>query len=669
MKTIMKNFSVSIKELLILLDHLSNHIKFKKFIIDYFKEVSEADIVKSYIWFLASIFEEMCSDFTGLNPFIDDSLDIELEEGSVLPMHYTLLCTNTIKGKYLFSIYQFIKNKLFKLNSLDDLFSTLEEFMKKNYIFIQFFKDLSIKISKRDLYYKIEKLIRPQMLPYFVCKDFAFYQSRFFRDLTEYLNFFKTEEGNWISSKGFFIGIYYSLFFIFGEKVFSDNKEKMILKEIPFENFSPEENGLYAMYSLTPPINDYISLETVKIYATEKGQQPLFISLKKTIFDYTTNLFELLDSIEEHKMIDSKETINIQKDQMDNLLRFLEEIDEFEEIIHLGKIFEYKNVYSLANDNTIRQHFLFRSLSQGLLQLMKNIKKKVKVIVLHILNPLDKRKDLALKSITSIRDEDTHFFLNNIPPFDTNIISSKSYKGLDMINAFKEVSAKYNIDIGYFLQVPSFGSSGISFEYWIGSFLFGISYYQIGRAAEVENFVKLAEFCKINFENLELKTYCIEKEMNQNLFEYMLKRNSLSFNYQSEFALFFSNDKEISQKINLDNYRSSFKRFISSFERKDIPNKEKKEALEFLSKDIFSLITEIEVLGMDIVSEAEEIDLLVTINIPLFQYYNIVLESPPIILLLSKLMLSASAANSSSCDSKHFSNPCLKILLVQRWTV
>ncbi len=43
MKTIRKHISGSIKELFTLLEHLSNHIKFKKFIAEYFKEVSEAD--------------------------------------------------------------------------------------------------------------------------------------------------------------------------------------------------------------------------------------------------------------------------------------------------------------------------------------------------------------------------------------------------------------------------------------------------------------------------------------------------------------------------------------------------------------------------------------------------------------------------------------------------
>lgn len=91
-KIIDKSNSGNIKGIITLLEHLSDSNKFYNFIAKYYEKYSADEILKSYIWFIASILEKLCNDFIGLEPFLDVPIDSELGEGSVLPIHYTLLC-------------------------------------------------------------------------------------------------------------------------------------------------------------------------------------------------------------------------------------------------------------------------------------------------------------------------------------------------------------------------------------------------------------------------------------------------------------------------------------------------------------------------------------------------------------------------------------------------
>ncbi len=94
------------------------------------------------------------------------------------------------------------------------MFLCLKDFSEKIKLFTVFFINLEFPISKRDLYFIIENMINPVDAPIIVCKDISFIQSRFFKNHYENLNFFKNENGDWISAKGFFVGISYSLYMI-----------------------------------------------------------------------------------------------------------------------------------------------------------------------------------------------------------------------------------------------------------------------------------------------------------------------------------------------------------------------------------------------------------------------------------------------------------------------
>ena len=71
---------------------------------------------------------------------------------------------------------------------------------------------------------------------------------------------------------------------------------------------------------------------------------------------------------------------------------------------------------------------------------------------------------------------------------------------------------------------------------------------------------------------------------------------------------------EIENEINLNNFESAYSRFKKSYEISNKSNKEKKDALEDLAKKMFDLIPRFKVIDINVLTEAEEIDLVVNIQ-------------------------------------------------------
>ena len=140
---------------------------------------------------------------------------------------------------------------------------------------------------------------------------------------------------------------------------------------------------------------------------------------------------------------------------------------------------------------------------------------------------------------------------------------------------------------------------------------------------EIESYIEFCKFCEENAQFLDIRAYVINSNYLNYLHNLIIGEKVLTFDFPSPFALFFSSSKDIENKIILDNYKESFNRFVKSFESKESSNKQKKEALEYLAYYIFDLLPDFKVIGMDVVTEAEEIDLVITINSPLFDIFEI----------------------------------------------
>ena len=618
-----RRISVSLKSSFLLLEHLSNKESFLSFIAKFYADWTEEDIVISYIWFLGTIIDEICDLIIALDPFFLYNFDKEIDRGNLLPLHYTSLCTNSIKGRLIYFIYKYVSEKIFKINNFEDLFLCLEDFSEKIKLFKEFFINLNIPISKKFLNFMIENLINPVDAPIIVCRDISFIQSRFFKNHYEYLNFFKNERGNWISSKGFFVGISYSIFLILGETTFHNNKELIAQHNIPFKNFSQEENGLYNLYSLYKPEGDYELHEYIQLFASEKGVQPLFKLIDKKVYRYfesVSNLFELLPN---DKEFEKEGNLSIDQPKFKNLDKFLRSFPIIKEKIGIDKIFYYQNIYTPVIDNTIREHSFFKSISTGLLDLQKNVKQKVEMIVFHIIDKNEEKEHLGTDLIKPIDIDNPLHFLHNIskPKYEKN--ETLSFNGpKKMIEYLTSRSGKQSLQIGYFFQTPAFGHYS-DYSYWIGSFYFGANDLVKFTNVENENFLEFSKFCKDNVHFLDVRAYLINSNYLNHLYNLIVEKKVMNFKFPSPFALFFSSAKDIESKIVLDNYKESYNRFVKSFESQDCSNKEKKEALEYLTFCIFDLLPEFKVIGMDVMTEAEEIDLIITIDVPLFDIFDI----------------------------------------------
>ncbi len=100
----------------------------------------------------------------------------------------------------------------------------------------------------------------------------------------------------------------------------------------------------------------------------------------------------------------------------------------------------------------------------------------------------------------------------------------------------------------------------------------------------------------------------------------LTKYPKLNFDQLSPFYYCFNSGEKIEDAILLNNYRRAFKKFVHSYEGGNISNQIKGRALENLTEKLFNLIPCFRVAGMDVETEAEEIDLIVEI---ISNYMNI----------------------------------------------
>ncbi|MFW9865715.1 MAG: hypothetical protein ACFFEN_06400 [Candidatus Thorarchaeota archaeon] len=273
-----------------LLEHLSKKNDFLEFISTYYPKWTKEDIINSYIWFIGSIIEEICDLIIALNPFFHYEYDHLLDRGSLLPLHYSKLCTNSIKGRFIYFIFEFVSNKIFKANDYEHLFFSLREFDEKIRFFKNFLKDLDIPILKSTLKFTIENL-----------KDnYQFLEIRAYVIDSRYLNFlFNSIAVEKVIS--FYLSSPFALFFgssrDIEDNIILDNYRLSFKRFIKsFESKDTEnkekkealENLAYCIFDLLPEFR-ILGLDVI----TEAEEIDLILTINSPLFD----IFEILGSI------------------------------------------------------------------------------------------------------------------------------------------------------------------------------------------------------------------------------------------------------------------------------------------------------------------------------------------------------------------------------------
>ena len=447
--------------------------------------------------------------------------------------------------------------------------------------------------------------MKPVSVPFIKRRDFFLIQSHYFKDIIDYLNFFKKEDGSWISSKGFFFGISFTLFFILEEELFQENKNIIIQRDLPFNDFSLEENGLFFKFSLNSDEEKYDMAEMLHVYSTPNGHLPIFELISSKLNQYFKNIFRLYELIEEtlpfEKRIKELGIHNIQTiingtykraeenfiqiatDSLKKIQNFLTTIPNFQENYTLANIFDFENIYAYYYHSQIRDNKFFEILSSGILTNFKNWKDKIRIIVFHIVSD-DIQNNFMKIDIKTINNDFRYHFLNQISDLDNEIL------------------------YGYFIEIPAL-SEKRDHTFWIGSPIFGGN-KRIPTSINLQNYHKLQTFCQDNINRLEIKSYLVKRDIVNEI----IKKNEFNFDQPSPFYYFFNSGEEIEDTILLNNYRQAFKIFIRSFEGEIVSSQVKGRALENLTEKLFNMIPGFRVAGMNVETEAEEIDLVVEIN-------------------------------------------------------
>ncbi len=591
-----------------LINHLTNEEKFLKFKKEYFSDWDDNDIIQSYIWLIASIYDHFCELIISMNPFFDQLYDIKLTRGYYFNVHYSEFCSNFIQGKLVYFIYNYLENKIFNIYTLKDLFISLKDILEQIYPLYSFLKELKLDYFRKHVFFIIENLLWPVSGPNVKTKDFFFIQSHFFKNIIEYLNFFKKDDGTWISSKGFFLGIAFALSYIIGDNFIKNNKNLKELKDLPFKDFSMEENGLLFKFSLSSNQTKYDVNDKIHLYSTKEGDLPLYELVSSNIKKYREKISDLYNEIQE-KLPEEKNRISgdlnsvinlisnaiygtfeskfveIPRENIRMIIVYLDKFPKFQEQLTIANIFDFEDVYSISSLNKTHNNAFFKILSTGILSFLndKKWKDSFRIVVFHYIIQNSKGIIKNLK-IESIGQDSSIYFLNN--PFDIN----------------------ENLLFGVYLEVPTGSEIKKDQTFWIGSPLYGNN--KKFPTLNLQNFQELTKFYEAYKSKLEIKSFLL----NEKAFNIIYKNPKLNFEQPSPFNYIFESGKEIQDHIKLNNYKKVYEEFVKTYTEEKVSSNLKGKILEDLAEKLFNIIPGFRVVGTNIKTEAEEIDLVVEIN-------------------------------------------------------
>ena len=76
------------------------------------------DILKSYIWYIACLIDNICCIISKMEYFFDNSVDMRLQKGYSQPIHFSLFTTNSPQGKLINHLYNITSSVLFSINDV-----------------------------------------------------------------------------------------------------------------------------------------------------------------------------------------------------------------------------------------------------------------------------------------------------------------------------------------------------------------------------------------------------------------------------------------------------------------------------------------------------------------------------------------------------------------------
>ena len=594
MTKLSKTGSMEIYNHIDLLKNLLDKEKFNNFRLKYYPQWEFTEILKSYIWYIACLIDNICYIVSNLDFFFNNSVDKRLQKGYSQPIHFSLFTTNSIQGKLINHLYNITSSVLFSINDVEEFPASLKKFDEIFFPIFNFLKDYQVNSKKTEIFTFVDSLLNPISFPYVPYRDFLFFHSHYFKNINDFLNFFKKDDGTWISSRGFFLGISYTLYLILGKSKFIENLKSIIIKDLPFINFSQEESGLYFPYSLDSEDENYDFNENIYIYKSKSGILPIYRTISKNLNDYYQHIKKLYDYFNIRKNLTDIDQFEINLTGVNELL---EKVPEVDEIYHLPKIFLYQNVCQLNTFNNLADISYFRLVSSGIRDYASKISDKIRMIVFEMIQKNIENLILDNQDFKLIDPKSKYHFLNNsqiLPIF------------------YDKKHENFKIYCGYFFEIPTY-SDIADHSFWIGHMCFGGNYLGDSKA-ETQSFEEMISFYNNHKEIFELETYIGNEKLIREWFEILNERQVIKFQPNNPFFDFFNSRIEIENEINLNNFKLAFNRFKKSYETSNKSNKEKKDALEDLAKKMFDLIPRFKVIDINVLTEAEEIDLVVNIQ-------------------------------------------------------
>jgi hypothetical protein len=600
-----KNIS-EVKSILGLLIHLTDFPKLQKFITMEWK-VKEPEVQgRSYSFFLFLVLDKLFRIISDLPEIDNFNYDYKLYRGLQTNNHFSVIATDSRRSRICYEIFKQTIDIVKTNDGLKAILDNLRGVYVSFYSTLEPFTNIKIEPNLFSISNYIENLLEPLDFPIQVNVEFNSILSHFFEGYYDYLDYFKDNKGEWIITNGFFVALIYSYKFFLGENVFNECKETLLIDDLPFENFSPEINAFFPNFFESNTNNQTTKSINSSLFITQDGILTIFKKTDKSMSELYKRIFAVSHShlYESYSSKKYKEII-IDNLQIRSMQKKIDNLPRLKERFSLPKLFDYNKIFSLELYNSIQTGLTFQILIDGLNIFCKDHKQVSNMVFIESDEnnkceiafdkqiPITKVQKISLYHITSekrfkqIYEEKSNFEKIGTTKGDPIDFDNKKY--------------------GVFREIKVYGTAGNDHTFWLGSFFYGSK----DNSAESANLQSLLDEIRNNKNKYNIDHYIFDFSFYQYLLNNFSNIPLLDPSRTNPFSLFFNSVDDIENQIKLNNFHTSYSLFLESFQEEDTDNKTKKDALENLAKDIFSMSRQFEVLQMNFIDSSEEIDLIV----------------------------------------------------------
>ncbi len=600
-----KNIS-EVKGILHLIIHLTDYSNLHEFLSNEWKIKEQEFHNRSYSFFLFIIIDKLCRTISELPELTDFEYDYKLYRGLQTSNHFSVIVTTTRKSRICYEIFRKTVEIVQTNNELKDMVNKLNVFYKSISSAFEIFTNNTIESNLFSISNYIENLLNPIDLPLQANVEFISISRHFFEDFYDYLEYFKNHKGEWISSNGFFAALINSYKFLLGDYVFEKYKEILLIDELPFIDFSPEKNGFFPNFIGTDINDQNTKTSGGSIFITQSGILPIFRKTHEKLSELYHLIFKISHSHLYKKYCSKKyESITIDYQQIEKLIKEIDNFPNYKERFSLEKLFDYNKFFSIDLHNSIQTGLMFQILFNGLTAFCKEYGMDSNMIIIES----DENNDYKFKF-------DKIGNIVHVPKSsDYHITSEKRLKQICYEKSNFEKINTNNTDTkifdnrkyGFFREVKTYGTSGNDYTFWLGSFFYG----SIDNTAETENLEFLVNEIRRNRNIYRIDHYILDFSFFIYLMRHFINIPILEPYRTDPFNLFFDSVDDIEDQIKINKFQSSYSVFLESFQKENLDNKTKKNALENLTKDLFNMSKQFEVLKVNFLDSAEEIDLIV----------------------------------------------------------